>query len=127
MRHLLAPIINYRPVVRPCYRFLSLDRIKMSNEVELAKLAAEAQKVIFQKYLFHKYFKINFDSRDAKVKRRLFLIKLSEKKFQLQSCMKMMPLWLFVISTLKHQLTFLLFQKQEFQCWKKLLMKTHNF
>lgn len=43
MRHLLAPIINYRSV-RPCYRFLSLDRIKMSNEVELAKLAAEAQK-----------------------------------------------------------------------------------
>ena len=136
MRHLLAPIINYRSVVRPCYRFLSLDRIKMSNEVELAKLAAEAQKVIFQKYFFknifskiffHKYFKINFDSRDAKVKRRLFLIKLSEKKFQLQSCMKMMPLWLSVISTLKHQLTFLLFQKQEFQCWKKLLMKTHNF
>ena len=33
--------------VRPCYRFLSLDRIKMSNEVELAKLAAEAQKVTY--------------------------------------------------------------------------------
>ena len=46
MRHLLASVINYRSV-RPCYRFLSLDRIKMSNEVELAKLAAEAQKVIF--------------------------------------------------------------------------------
>lgn len=45
MRHLLAPIIKNRSVVRPCYRFLSLDRInKMSNEVELAKLAAEAQK-----------------------------------------------------------------------------------
>ena len=48
MRHLLAPIINYRSV-RPCYRFLSLDRTKMSNEVELAKLAAEAQKVILLK------------------------------------------------------------------------------
>ena len=39
MRHLLA-IKRIRPI-----RFISLDRIKMSNEVELAKLAAEAQKV----------------------------------------------------------------------------------
>ena len=45
MRHLLAPMVKRS--VRPCYRFLSLDRIKMSNEVELAKLAAEAQKVTY--------------------------------------------------------------------------------
>jgi len=42
MRHLLASITNRS--IRPCYRLLSLDRLKMSNEVELAKLAAEAQK-----------------------------------------------------------------------------------
>ena len=77
----------------------------MSNEVELAKLAAEAQKVNLFKNI--RNFEINFDSRDVKVKKRLFLIRLSEKKFQLQSYMKMMPLWLSVISTLKHQLTFL--------------------
>merc|ERR1711990_625975 len=65
--------------------------------------------------------------RDVKDRKRLFLIKLSEKKFQLQSCMKMMRHWLSEISTLKHQLTFLSFQKQEFQCLKKLLMKTLNF
>ena len=104
------------------FRSISLcHNLRMSNEVDLAKLAGEAQKV------FSAIPCIVNSSSVARETRRLSSTRSSGRRFHLISSTRMTLLSLSAISVHKRPSIFLSFQRREFRSSRKQLTPTLAF